>query len=242
MMFRTALLLFLPLTVDAYPSSSGNGKPCPFSRKQVRDELKAAAGRLLPANNADDDGCDKHAEQQVPKAPSVTLIQANTTYQQYVPGEAGAPWSTEVQLAVRAKLHRIFEEARSTVNEANIEMPNGGSEAWTGYPTEAKFLRLAFHDCLKYEDGTGGCDGCLEWNGMGVRFDRDNMGILNISTEETDGHNNGLQPTVQILEKIYTDATFPSMATALDVAPFDMGMSRADLWAFAAMVAGNCAP
>ena len=29
-------------------------------------------------------------------------------------------------------------------------------------------LRLGFHDCLKYKDGTGGCDGCLNWHGMGV--------------------------------------------------------------------------
>ena len=30
-------------------------------------------------------------------------------------------------------------------------------------------LRLGFHDCLKYKDGTGGCDGCLNWHGMGVK-------------------------------------------------------------------------
>ena len=29
-------------------------------------------------------------------------------------------------------------------------------------------VRLGFHDCLKYKDGTGGCDGCLNWHGMGV--------------------------------------------------------------------------
>ena len=31
-------------------------------------------------------------------------------------------------------------------------------------------LRLGFHDCLKYKDGTGGCDGCLNWHGMGVNL------------------------------------------------------------------------
>ena len=86
---------------------------------------------------------------QVPIAPEVSLA-AKVTYQQYVPGEAGAAWPIEVQLAVRAKLHRIFEEGETTIEEAGIEMPNGDQEAWTGYPTEAKFLRLAFHDCLKY--------------------------------------------------------------------------------------------
>ena len=37
-------------------------------------------------------------------------------------------------------------------------------------PSAPKIVRLAFHDCLKYEDGTGGCDGCLGWQGMGVTY------------------------------------------------------------------------
>ena len=36
--------------------------------------------------------------------------------------------------------------------------------------TENTIIRLAFHDCLRYSDGTGGCDGCLNWDGMGFRF------------------------------------------------------------------------
>ena len=35
--------------------------------------------------------------------------------------------------------------------------------------TENTFIRLGFHDCLRYEDGSGGCDGCLSWQGMGWR-------------------------------------------------------------------------
>ena len=27
-------------------------------------------------------------------------------------------------------------------------------------------MRLVFHDCIPYMDGTGGCDGCLNWGGM----------------------------------------------------------------------------
>lgn len=30
--------------------------------------------------------------------------------------------------------------------------------------TERKAIRLAFHDCVLYEDGTGGCDGCLNFD------------------------------------------------------------------------------
>ena len=38
--------------------------------------------------------------------------------------------------------------------------------------SENTLIRLAFHDCLKYsmeEGGGGGCDGCLNWEGMGFR-------------------------------------------------------------------------
>ena len=42
---------------------------------------------------------------------------------------------------------------------------NGG-----GYDAP-KLLRLAFHDCLLHEGGGGGCDGCLDWAGVGQTFD-----------------------------------------------------------------------
>ena len=45
---------------------------------------------------------------------------------------------------------------------------------------ERKAVRLAFHDCIPYEDGSGGCDGCL-------------------NLDENVRDNNGLQPTVAIL-------------------------------------------
>lgn len=31
---------------------------------------------------------------------------------------------------------------------------------------ERKLVQLAFHDCLRYQDGTGGCDGCLNYKEM----------------------------------------------------------------------------
>ena len=37
---------------------------------------------------------------------------------------------------------------------------------------EAKTIRLAFHDCMPYEDGTGGCDGCLNFE---VKEDEHNV-------------------------------------------------------------------
>ena len=39
-------------------------------------------------------------------------------------------------------------------------------------PTPARLIQLAFHDCLRYKDGSGGCDGCLNWSGMGYASPR----------------------------------------------------------------------
>ena len=99
---------------------------------------------------------------------------------------------------------------------------------------ERKMLRLAFHDCFLYEDGTGGCDGCLNLD--------DNL-----------HGNDGLQYSVAVLEKLYTDPDFPSFKDLPDSkkyhlqeftnepklkqSPLEMGISRADLWAFAGLVA-----
>ena len=52
--------------------------------------------------------------------------------------------------------------------------------------------------------------------------------------------NQGLQHTAAVLERLYTDVNFPKMpkkAPKLDASPYDLGMSRADLWAFAGLLA-----
>ena len=50
-------------------------------------------------------------------------------------------------------------------------------------------------------------------------------------------NNNGLLFTADMLELVYTDKDFPKQAPALTVSMKDSGKSRADLWAFAALVA-----
>ena len=50
--------------------------------------------------------------------------------------------------------------------------------------------------------------------------------------------NNGLEYTVEVLEGIYTDPTFPfNLAPTLNVSLRDSGKSRADLWAYATILA-----
>merc|ERR1719219_1466502 len=82
--------------------------------------------------------------------------------QEYVPGTPGAQWSREEVLAVKSKLYYIFGKWGGA--EALKQIYNGTNPStWMDVPNGAKMLRLGFHDCLKYNDGTGGCDGCLNW-------------------------------------------------------------------------------
>ena len=62
------------------------------------------------------------------------------------------------------------------------------------------------------QDGTGGCDGCLNWKGVGTRFSQAEIQELQGKRQlpnlgATD--NNGLKGTVEMLEKIYKDASYP---------------------------------
>ena len=95
----------------------------------------------------------------------------------YVPGTPGAPWTHQEVLTVKSKLYSIFSGrggyaaleqiyGKWQSNPSNWkDFPN-----WMDVPNAAKMLRLGFHDCLKYKDGTGGCDGCLNWEGVGFRW------------------------------------------------------------------------
>ena len=102
---------------------------------------------------------------------------------------------------------------------------NGG-----GY-NAAKVLRLTFHDCLKYTDGTGGCDGCLNWEGVGTTFEDSANSRKYKDVGATD--NNGLRQTAEVLEAIYTVANFPGRSPVLSKSLKESGKSRADLWALA---------
>ena len=50
-------------------------------------------------------------------------------------------------------------------------------------------------------------------------------------------NNNGLEYTVEVLEEIYTNPDFPLDAPSLSVSLRDSGKSRADLWAYATVLA-----
>jgi hypothetical protein len=130
----------------------------------------------------------------------------------YVSGTPGGPWSKEELLTVKSKMYSLFKIGNAP-----------------------RTLRLSFHDCVLYEDGTGGCDGCLNWEGVDVHMNGVNY-AKNFSNMDA-GNNNGLGPLVRVLEELYTKTDYPWNALVLNESLKDSGKSRADLWAYAALVA-----
>lgn len=87
---------------------------------------------------------------------------------------------------------------------------------------------------MKYEDGTGGCDGCLYWENMDFALSNLARGDSNLRKNKPNwvNGNRGLQGIVEYLETVYTTRL---RATGRSLK--DTGKSRADLWAFAGIVA-----
>ena len=110
-----------------------------------------------------------------------------------------------------------------------------------------QILRLGFHDCLPYEDlgsqRISGCDGCLSNEGVleGISVQE----YYNTSKHGFNGPdqrnitNNGLLFVADVLEEIYSNRSFPESLPSLKVSMKESGKSRADLWAFAALIAAE---
>ena len=76
--------------------------------------------------------------------------------QEYIPGTPGGPWTEEELITVRSKLYAIFGNGGYEAVKQLYGGVNPGAN-WMDVPNAPKMLRLGFHDCLKYTDGTGGC-------------------------------------------------------------------------------------
>ena len=97
----------------------------------------------------------------------------------YEPGSPGAAWNDEEVAAIREKVLVLIDVNQQSehltlppwedqtqipcFDEEYDANPDCGDLAGQRRPTEGKLMRLSFHDCFKYKDGTGGCDGCLNW-------------------------------------------------------------------------------
>eukprot|EP00756_Hemistasia_phaeocysticola_P021497 Hpha_TRINITY_DN15778_c1_g7::TRINITY_DN15778_c1_g7_i5::g.40684::m.40684 len=158
----------------------------------------------------------------------------------YVPGTPGAAWSEEEMLAMKAKLWMLFdtEQAGHVTWEWKYTWHSTDPDPRPSLPNRPVpvTLRLSFHDCLKYTDNTGGCDGCLN-------FHRGFVGDLTGPWYQLELHmadvseNNGLQGIVKILEEMYVNGKFPAKTPELAVSLRDSGKSRADWWAFCGIAA-----
>ena len=175
----------------------------------------------------------------------------------YVPGTPGTIWSNEELSETKEKLLWVMKNPKSA-----LQCTSGGSHAAYYYqyyyqdldsilPTAAKIVRLGFHDCLP-EDSTGaGCNGCLNLKGVGNKYFI-YKGCENPTTDYTKYlckyYEGGLRPQVQsetdnnnlfwvaaVLEDIYKNSLYGEVQSSQSL--FDAGKSRADLWAFAALVA-----
>ena len=161
----------------------------------------------------------------------------------------GAPWTPEETLNIYNKLYFLASRPSQVINQYVQLYPEFDFETYTEHtrPNAPKMLRLGFHDCIPYADAKDGeltgCDGCLNSHGMLTNVleyyntDANEYNAPNLL--ETD--NNGLMFTADVLEEIYTNPHFPQGVTteALPMSMKESGKSRADLWAFAALVASK---
>ena len=128
---------------------------------------------------------------------------------------------------MKAKIRKTFTTwskglSMSALNSTGLpdETDDATLYHWGTWHNAPKILRLAFHDCVKYEDGSGGCDGCLNWSGMGTFFeDVKDQRYNDVSV----GDNNGLRPTVEVMEAVYTVPNFPASAPVLQTSLKDSG-------------------
>ena len=175
----------------------------------------------------------------------------------YVPGTPGANWTTEELTQTKEKLLWVMKNPKSA-----LQCTSGGLHAAYYYqyyyqdldsilPTAAKIVRLGFHDCLPEKDTGAGCNGCLNLKGVGNRYFI-YKGCENPTTDyikylckyyegdlrpqvQSETDNNNLYWVAAVLEDLYKDSLYGGVQSSQSL--FDAGKSRADLWAFAALVA-----
>ncbi|CAE7669028.1 APX1 [Symbiodinium sp. CCMP2592] len=196
-------MLCAPLVTPATACSMGDGSAC---------NLGVTDGTTLIQTREAGKAMDFHQDSQA----------SETERAREVASLPGSAWTAQEIATVKRKLRRMMKNPSKAISEANIQVEKANRYE----PNPAKVVRLVFHDCMKYTDGTGGCDGCLDWQGVGRR-----------SELADDGHNNGLYVVAEALEHIYTRTDYPSGAPVLDHSLKSTNKSRADLWALAGTVA-----
>ena len=83
---------------------------------------------------------------------TILLLASLSNAAEYIPGTPGAVWSDEEVRIVRLKVLELITKDPTKKNEMFREFDIAGHRVSDSY-----LLRLAFHDCLPYEDGSPGC-------------------------------------------------------------------------------------
>ena len=162
-----------------------------------------------------------------------TFIEPDIPDTVYVPGTPGGSWTPEEISITRQKILHMLSPVEEVV-KTNYDDLSTGAEQRRVKLSENTFIRLGFHDCLRYEDGSGGCDGCLSWKNMGAR-----PGPNSSYPHDDRTDNNDLSKTLFWLEQLYTKTDWPFTYSGPNYSETlkNTGKSRADLWAFASWVA-----
>jgi len=158
----------------------------------------------------------------------------------YVPGTPGAPWTDQEVASTRKRiLMMIFPDWTVKYNMGIANKRLGSNDENTpGQCTENILMRLIAHDCFPYADGTGGCDGCLNWHGMYEETPNPNDPTHFYQFDPVNATDNkGLDGVAEKLEIIYSTIDWPFKKASLEVSLKQAGKSRADLWQFAGLVA-----
>jgi len=177
------------------------------------------------------------------------------------PGMPGAPWTENELLIAKGKIRWIMENPKDALLElddgekiydfyTNLDHPKAEKGKYAILPNQAKIVRLTFHDCIPDVNGMG-CNGCLNFEGIGNVFsyarcfEKSSPGkCLNFDngTHPTVGpfktSNNNLLWVAKVLEALYKIPNFgPKNLTHFEKSLYETGKSRADLWAYAGLVA-----
>jgi len=154
----------------------------------------------------------------------------------YQPGAPGGAWTDEEVATTRRRIFQMIHpdwDVKKDMYTYSLRTLRD-----QGPITENVLLRLAFHDCVRYADGSGGCDGCLNWNHMGAETPNPNKKTDFYRFDPINNTDNqGLDQIAAKLELIYTSVDWPFQAPSLAVSLHQTGKSRADLWQLAGLVA-----
>merc|ERR1711892_1541771 len=156
----------------------------------------------------------------------------------YIPGTPGSQWTNKEVLSTRLRVLQMIHPSW-TIRKHQGTWNGVGGQTSMGQVTENTLMRLAFHDCVLNVDGTGGCDGCMDWKNMNKIGPSANGPKEEQYTYEpvTETDNNGMDQITAKLELIYSTIDWPFQNSSLEISLQQSGKSRADLWELAGLVA-----